>query len=252
VDGDGLLSSGEPGVQLTWMDAKVGDWIVTPRRGKAVEIQALWYNALRITQDLAGQFGDPGFQARAGGMADRAQEAFQRLFWNDRAGCLYDVVNGGDCDGAIRPNQIFAVSLHHAILDDPDQAMRVVHVVDCELRTPLGLRSLAPGDPQYQPRCEGNARSRDAAYHQGTVWLWLLGPFISAYVAVHRHSEPARAAAASWLEELSRHLHTAGLGQLSENTDAEAPYTPRGCIAQAWSVAELLRCAMEDVYAESR
>ena len=176
VDSDGLLQAGEAGVQLTWMDAKVGDWVVTPRIGKPVEIQALWYNALRVMEELSGD-------AHYKDLADRARESFIRLFWNESADCLYDVVDGSRRDASIRPNQIFAVSLFHSMLSG-DQAKSVVATVETHLLTPYGLRTLAPSDPQYRGRYEGNALSRDGAYHQGTVWPWLIGPFLNAHFRV--------------------------------------------------------------------
>jgi predicted glycogen debranching enzyme len=247
VDTDGLLASGEPGVQLTWMDAKIGDCAVTPRHGKPVEIQALWYNAIKILEDLASRFGDTGPRAFLGALSEQARRSFQSQFWNPDTGCLYDVIRGGERDASIRPNQIFAVSLNHRMLP-PDQERCIVDTVERELLTPLGLRSLSPRDPNYRPRYEGGVRERDSAYHQGTVWPWLMGPFISAYVKTRGRSREARAQAALWLQPFEEHLRTAGLGQISEIADAEPPHTPRGCIAQAWSVAELLRAAAEDVY----
>ncbi len=247
ADSDGLLLSGAPGVQLTWMDAKVGDWVVTPRHGKAVEIQALWYNALRIMQSLAHAFDDAVTENRCSELASLARANFTRLFWNEAAGCLYDVVNGGQKDSAIRPNQVFAVSLPHTMLS-PEKARRVVDVVQRELLTPYGLRSLARTDPQYRPRYEGNQWARDSAYHQGTIWPWLMGPFITAYLEVHGRTAEARRQASAWLAEFDRHFREAGLGQVSEIFDADPPHEPRGCIAQAWSVAELLRAAVEDVF----
>jgi predicted glycogen debranching enzyme len=169
VDDDGLLLSGEAGVQLTWMDAKVGDYVVTPRHGKAVEIQALWYNALRVMEELASRFGDRSNKKRFGDMASRAKRSFNDLFWNEEAGCLYDVVNGDERDASIRPNQILAASLKHSMLSR-DKTKRVVEVIERELLTPYGLRSLAPSDPAYRPRYEGGVWDRDTAYHQGTVW----------------------------------------------------------------------------------
>ncbi len=247
LDDDGLLSAGEPGVQLTWMDARIGDWVVTPRHGRPVEIQALWYNALRIMEQLANKFGDPQAALRYSGMAARAKASFNRLFWNDAAGCLYDVVNGAAADAAVRPNQILAVSLPHTMLPQA-RAARVVEVVERDLLTPVGLRSLAPADPQYRPRYQGDPYSRDSAYHQGTVWPWLTGPFITAYVKVNRGTRTARRRSAEWLEPFRPHLEEAGLGQVSEVFDGDAPHRPGGCIAQAWSVAELLRAAVEDVF----
>jgi predicted glycogen debranching enzyme len=248
VDPSGLLASGEAGVQLTWMDAKVGDWVVTPRRGKPVEIQALWYNALCIMDDLAGEFGEDAGQKRYRNMAAVASWAFNRLFWNEKTGCLYDVVNGGPPDPSIRPNQIFAVSLPHTLLS-PDRAKSIVEKVQEHLLTPYGLRSLAPSDPHYRGRYTGDPSSRDGAYHQGTVWPWLLGPFVTAYVKVNGGSETARTQAAEWLAPLKDHLSDAGLGHISEIFDGDTPHRPCGCIAQAWSVAEVLRAYVEDVKA---
>lgn len=247
VDSDGLLACGEPGVQLTWMDAKIGDWVVTPRTGKPVEIQALWYNALRILEGLAREFGDTGPERFLSELAKEAGKSFQARFWNSAAGCLYDVVNGEASDASIRPNQIFAVSLHHSMLP-ADKERQIVDVVQRELLTPLGLRSLSPKDAYYRPRYQGDVRERDSAYHQGTVWPWLMGPFISAYVKVHGRSTEARSQAEIWFRAFDEHLRTACLGQVSEIADAESPHIPRGCVAQAWSVAELLRAAAEDIY----
>ena len=246
VDPSGLLTSGEPGVQLTWMDAKVGDWVVTPRRGKPVEIQALWYNALCIMEELARRFGDEAAQKRYRNMAAMANWAFNRLFWNEKDSCLYDVVNGGPPDASIRPNQIFAVSLPYTMLS-PDRARSVVEKVREHLLTPYGLRSLAPGDPKYQGRYQGGPVERDGAYHQGTVWPWLIGPFITAYVKVNGASDAARQQASEWLRPLQDHLSDAALGHISEIFDGDAPQRPAGCAAQAWSVGEVLRSYVEDV-----
>jgi predicted glycogen debranching enzyme len=248
VDDSGLLASGTPGVQLTWMDAKVGNWVVTPRYGKPVEIQALWYNALRTMEDLATRFGDSAGQKRYAKMATVARWSFNRLFWNESAGCLYDVVNGGAPDASIRPNQILAVSLHHTMLA-PERARAVVDVVANHLLTPYGLRTLCPGDPHYVGHYGGDQYARDSAYHQGTVWPWLMGPFLSAYIKVNDGTAKARAQTAKWLEPFRRHLREAGLGQVSEILDGDLPHRSRGCIAQAWSVAELLRAAVEEVFA---
>jgi predicted glycogen debranching enzyme len=246
VHPSGLLTSGEPGVQLTWMDAKVGEWVVTARRGMPVEIQALWYNALCIMQDLACKFGDEPGQKRYCDMATVASWNFNQLFWNEKMGCLYDVVNGGVVDSSIRPNQIFAVSLPHSMLS-PWRARAVVDRVQRDLLTPYGLRSLAPSDPQYHGRYGGDPNSRDGSYHQGTVWPWLLGPFITAYVKVHGGSPAARGQADQWLSPLRDHLAEAGLGHISEVFDGDPPYHPGGCVAQAWSVAEIFRAYVEDV-----
>ena len=246
VDASGLLTSGEPGVQLTWMDAKVGDWVVTPRRGKPVEIQALWYNALRIMEDLARAFGDEGSEKRYRTMAGLAQWSFNRLFWYDKGGYLYDVVNG-EPDASIRPNQIFAVSLPYTMLPH-DRAIQVVKTVQQHLLTPFGLRSLAPSDPQYRGSYGGDQRSRDGAYHQGTVWAWLLGPFLTAYIKVNGKSPAACDQASEWLSRMHEHLSHAGLSHISEIFEGDAPHRPVGCIAQAWSVAEVLRAYLEDVH----
>ncbi len=219
---DGLLACGQPGVQLTWMDAKVGDWVVTPRIGKPVEIQALWYNALCIM----------GCQT----MADKARVSFNRKFWNDQAQCLYDVVDGDTRDASIRPNQIFAVSLPHAILDDETRARAVVDTVQRELLTPMGLRTLARSDPDYHGVYQGGPRERDGAYHRGTVWPWLMGPFLGAYLKLYPGS---KAQAKAWLMPLETLQKTRG--QLPEIADGDFPHAPKGCIAQAWSVAEVLR-----------
>jgi predicted glycogen debranching enzyme len=247
VDPSGLLNSGEPGVQLTWMDAKVGDWVVTPRYGKPVEIQALWYNALCIMEYLAQQLGEELRRKHYGGMATLAKWSFNRLFWNEEGNYLFDVVNGGQPGASIRPNQIFAVSLPYTMLS-PERAEFVVRTVQQHLLTPYGLRSLAPTDPQYRGRYRGDPVSRDGAYHQGTVWPWLMGPFITAYIKVNGNREPARRQGEAWLDAFKEHLSDAGLGHVSEVCDSEAPHQPGGCIAQAWSVAELLRATVEDVY----
>ncbi len=246
VDSSGLLASGELGVQLTWMDAKVGDWVVTPRRGRPVEIQALWYNALCFMEELAGRFDDDAGQKRYRNMAAMANWAFNRLFWNEKENCLYDVVDGELADASIRPNQIFAVSLRHSMLS-PDRSRSVVVKVREHLLTPYGLRTLAPGDPQYRGRYAGGPLERDGAYHQGTVWPWLIGPFITAYLKVNGGSDAARKQASEWLAPLQEHLSDAGLGQISEVFDGDAPHHPAGCIAQAWSVGEVLRAYVEDV-----
>jgi predicted glycogen debranching enzyme len=239
---DGLLCQGAEGYQLTWMDAKAGDWVVTPRRGKAVEINALWYNALKLMEGWVGETrGDAAARPYAR-HAEQARQSFNARFWYDEGGYLYDVVDGvnGD-DPACRPNQLFAVSLRHPVLD-PARWEAVVEVARKRLLTPVGLRSLAPGHPDFKARYFGDLRARDAAYHQGTVWAWLIGPFIDAWLKVHPND---RAGARRFLEGFVPHLSEGGLGTISEIFDAEPPYTPRGCIAQAWSVAEVLRCWMK-------
>lgn len=237
---NGLLNAGEPGVQLTWMDAKIGDWVVTPRIGQPVEIQALWFNALKIMGDFAARFGDGLNRDRYRNLAAQLYKTFNQLFWNQSEGCLYDVMNGSVADSSIRPNQIFAVSLFHSVLA-PERAESVVGVVERELLTPFGLRTLSPRDPNYRPRYAGDQSSRDSAYHQGTVWPWLLGPFVAAYIKVHGGSAVAQQHAQLLLQPLQQYLSGPGLGQLPEVFDAEPPYRPGGCFAQAWSVAEILR-----------
>ena len=246
LDSDGLLHAGERGVQLTWMDAKVGDWVVTPRQGKPVEIQALWHNALCVMARLASVFGETAACAHYTALADRAREGFLPAFWNDATGCLYDVISDhGVPDASIRPNQIFAVSLPFPLIS-VERALQVMDVVEWELLTPYGLRTLSPRDPKYQGRYDGDPRSRDGAYHQGTVWPWLLGPFLTSYVKVHGNTEEARRRADRFLDPLRLHLLEAGLGQISEVFDGDVPQRPGGCFAQAWSVAEVLRTYMED------
>jgi predicted glycogen debranching enzyme len=201
------------------MDAKVGDYVVTPRRGKPVEIEALWYNAPRVMQDLAHRLDDDANEKRYAEMAARAKRSFNQQFWNEAAGCLFDVIDGEARNAQIRPNQIFAVSLPHTMLSR-DKARRVVEAVERHLLTPLGLRSLAPADAEYVARYEGGPWERDMAYHQGTVWAWLMGPFITATIKVNSPS--------------AVRTHHA---------------RERGCVAQAWNVAELLRATVEDVFA---
>ncbi len=224
---------------MTWMDAKVGDWVVTPRRGKAVEINALWYNALRLLEDWLTEDPSQGEAARFGHMAEKARESFNRRFWNERAGYLFDVVDGeGGDDASCRPNQVFAISLPNPVLD-PRRWKAVLDVAEEKLLTPVGLRSLSPDHPDYKPRYDGDLRARDAAYHQGTVWAWLIGPFIDAWLKVYpERREEAR----GFLSGLESGLDEACIGSISEVFDAEKPHTPRACIAQAWSVAEVLRC----------
>jgi predicted glycogen debranching enzyme len=245
VDDDGLLFSGEPGVQLTWMDAKVGDRVVTPRYGKPVEIQALWYNALRIMEYLATKFNEPDAKDEYAAIADKALASFNAIFWNEQRGCLYDVVNGENRDASIRPNQVIAISLPNTMLSK-ERAASVLRVIERELLTPRGLRTLSPADPNYIGRYEGGPASRDGAYHQGTVWPWLMGPYITAYTRTFGN-KAGRKFTSLWLENFQEHLHEACLGQVSEIFDGDAPHTPRGCVAQAWSVAELLRAIVEDV-----
>jgi predicted glycogen debranching enzyme len=237
VDEDGLLAAGEPGVQLTWMDAKVGNQVITPRIGKPVEVQALWINALWVGQS---------FSARWKPLFAKAFEIFPIRFWNEARGQLYDVIDvdhrAGAVDPLFRPNQIFSVGGLPLILLPTPRARQVVDAVEAALCTPMGLRSLAPGEPGYVPHYEGDVWHRDSSYHQGTVWPWLIGPFVEAWVRVRGNSPEAKKEAEQrFLEPLRDHLDQAGLGHLSEIADAEPPHTPRGCPFQAWSMGELLR-----------
>ena len=238
VDQDGLLFEGEEGMQLTWMDARSNGRVVTPRIGKAVEINALWYNALMIYSGMLKETGDKvgsvDFQLRAATMKVR----FLELFWNADAQCLYDVVNGTDLDSSLRPNQLLAISLPFPLLGGA-AARQVLDLVTEKLYTPRGIRSLAPEDPAYHDHYTGGQAARDEAYHEGTVWSWLLGPYIDAimYVYPRRGQKMAREV----LDTFRPHLEEAGIGSVSEIFDGDSPFTPRGCIAQAWSIGELLR-----------
>ena len=240
---DGLLRQGAEGYQLTWMDAKVGDWVVTPRRGKAVEINALWHNALRLLAQWISEEESADAAVGFTRHAEQVKASFNARFWYEAGGYLYDVIDGeqGDNSGndaACRPNQVLAFSLAHPVLEEK-RWKPVLAIVEARLLTPVGLRSLAPGHPDYQAKYDGDLRARDAAYHQGTVWAWLIGPFLDAWLRVF----PADAARArGWLAAFDAHLSEVGVGSISEVFDAEPPYTPRGCMAQAWSVAEVLRC----------
>jgi predicted glycogen debranching enzyme len=239
---DALLAQGQDGYQLTWMDAKVGDWVVTPRRGKAVEINALWYNALCHLSKWSEEGGAAAASRKYSDFAARARESFNRRFWNPQTGYLFDVVDGesgggkpGD-DPACRPNQLFAISLDNPILDR-DRWPAVMDAATKFLLTPVGLRSLAPSEPDYKPRYDGDLRARDAAYHQGSVWGWLIGPYVDALAKVYPEK-----CTLDLLKGFDSHLNQACVGSISEIFDAEEPHTPRGCISQAWSVAEVLRC----------
>jgi len=238
VDTDGLLYAGEPGIQLTWMDAKYGDEVFTPRIGKPVEIQALWYNALKIMTDYAVKFGDAANAEKYAAMAQLAKQSFNAVFWNEAENCLFDVVTNGMRDGSVRPNQIFAVSLPNAILDDAEKARKVVEKIESELLTPVGLRSLSPKDADYRPIYTGSPYERDSAYHQGTVWAWLIGGYVDAHRKVFPDNEKRRE---EIIKNFKSHLSAAGCGQISEIFDGDAPHKPGGCFAQAWSVAEVLR-----------
>jgi predicted glycogen debranching enzyme len=237
LDSDGLVAAGESGVQLTWMDAKVGDWVVTPRMGKPVEIQALWLNALAFATR-----SDPRWRSSL----DLGLRSFRERFWNPRRGCLFDVVDvnhqAGVNDSSLRPNQLFAVGgLPLAILDG-EQARQVVASVETHLLTPAGLRSLAPEEPGYAGHYEGGIRQRDGSYHQGTVWPWLMGAFVEAWLRTHGNDATARKQARQrFLDPFMAGMYSAGQGHISEIADGDAPHTPRGCPFQAWSVAEALR-----------
>jgi predicted glycogen debranching enzyme len=235
---DGLLSQGHPTLPLTWMDAKVGDWVVTPRRGKAVEINALWYNALRILENWCRETGDLAAAQTVAKRAETTLRSFNARFWNESRGFLYDIVDGesGD-DPSLRPNQLFAISLDYPVLDS-SRWPAVLQTVHKQLLTPYGLRSLGPEEPDYKSRYDGDLRARDAAYHQGTVWPWLIGPFVDAWLRVHPGDFKT---ARGFLAAFEPHLHAACIGSISEVCDAKAPFLPRGCVAQAWSVAEVLR-----------
>ena len=239
---DGLLRQGEEGYQLTWMDAKVGDWVVTPRRGKAVEINALWFNALKLLEGWLTAANEPSAALEVNAHAEKARQSFNARFWNSKKGCLYDVIDTGagrdELDAAIRPNQVLAISLTHPVLAR-EHWEPVLKVVEEQLLTPVGLRSLSRGHEDYKAKYYGDLRARDAAYHQGTVWGWLIGPFIEAWIRVHPED---RTGARRFLEGFIPHLSEGCVGSISEVFDAESPFTPRGCIAQAWSVAEVLRC----------
>lgn len=233
MDEDGLLIQGQKDFQLTWMDAKVGDWVVTPRRGKAVEINALWYNALKLWESWTGKNLE---------ITRKCQENFNAKFWYPEGNYLYDVIEGetGN-DAALRPNQLLAISLKYPILD-PSKWGQVIALVEKELLTPLGLRTLSPKHPDYRPTYDGDLRARDAAYHQGTVWPWLIGPFIDAWLKVYPHEKDK---AQTFLKGLEEHLTSNCMGTIGEIFDATPPYHARGCFAQAWSVAEILRCIVK-------
>ncbi len=235
---DGLLYAGEEGVQVSWMDAKVGDWVVTPRIGKAVEINALWYNAWKIYGILLGGSGEELRARQAFDRANTVRKAFHSTFWNEARNCLFDYVNGEYKDPSIRPNQLFAISLPFMLLD-MHHARKVLQSVEEKLYTRVGLRSLAPDDVMYLYKYQGNQYQRDAAYHQGVVWSWLLGPFVDALIKVK--GDKGRKQSITIMENIKSHLREAGMGTISEIFEAEPPFAPKGCIAQAWSVAELLR-----------
>lgn len=243
---DGLLYAGDDGVAVTWMDTRVDGFVTTQRRGKCVEVNALWHAALRVMAHFAGKLRRRADADRYANMATRTAKSFSRVFWNAETKCLYDVIDGEMCDTAIRPNQIFAISLPFDLLPGT-KARAVVRTVEQKLLTPYGLRTLAPDDPNYQGRCAGNERERDLAYHQGTVWPFLLGPYVTAYLRAYGRTARTLAKMQRVAEPLRRHLSEAGLGMISEIFDGDAPHTPRGCIGQAWSVAEALRVMIDEL-----
>jgi predicted glycogen debranching enzyme len=247
MDEDGLITGGVPGAQLTWMDAKVGDWVVTPRYGKPVEIQALWVRALEVGETLARQFGEADYADRCQNDRSIAIASFRNRFWYEQGGYLYDVIDGPEGnDASLRPNQLYAISLVDELVP-LDKAQQILRLVEKQLLTPVGLRTLSPQDPRYRGRYEGSVLERDGAYHQGTVWPFLLGTFVTAWIKVHGTKAAALKQARGFLTGIGAHLKEACLGQVSEIFDAEAPHHPRGCYAQAWSVAEPLRALVEDL-----
>lgn len=247
MDEDGMITGGVEGVQLTWMDVKIGEWVVTPRHGKPVEIQALWVRALAVAAALAEQFGESAYAAQCRQDRARATASFRDRFWYRTGGYLFDVVDGptGD-DASLRPNQIFALALDDQLVTDA-QAKQVLQLLKERLLTPVGLRTLAPEDIRFCASYEGGVAERDAAYHQGTVWPFLLGPFVTAWVKTYGDSPSVRRDARLFLQGLFEHLDEACLGQVSEIFDGERPHRARGCVAQAWSVAEPLRALIEDI-----
>lgn len=241
---DGLLAAGAPGVQLTWMDAKVGDYVVTPRHGKPVEINALWINALYLTAGWARDLGDDEFAKKCGLEADRARSSFVRKFWNPQLGYLYDVLGPGGPDASVRPNQIIACSLPIALLDQ-DQLRSVLAVAEKELLTPYGLRTLSPSDQQYIGRFEGSPSMRDASYHQGTVWPWLLGPYVKAYLKAYGRTPETLNYCRKLLQPLADRQNQQCFNSISEVFDGDAPHRPAGTPAQAWSVAQWIEASAE-------
>ena len=237
ADEDGLLYAGESGQQLTWMDARIGTWVVTPRMGKPVEIQALWYNALKIFSALLHLNNQPHDAVIVNGSAEKVKESFNQQFWYTEGNYLYDCINeAGNLVNELRPNQLFAISLPYALIEG-EKAKAVLQVTEAQLYTPVGLRSLAANDIHYVPVYGGDAWHRDSSYHQGTVWSWLLGPYIDVIIKV----EGAKDRAIQVIENFKYHLNEACIGSVSEIFDAAAPHHPRGCVAQAWGVAEVLR-----------
>ena len=247
MDEDGLIMGGVSGAQLTWMDAKVGDWVVTPRHGKPVEIQALWVRALEVGETLARGFGEADYADRCRSDRSKAIASFRKRFWHKQGGYLYDVIDGPEGnDASLRPNQLYAISLVDELVPH-DRAQQILRLVKEQLLTPVGLRTLSSTDSRYRARYEGGVLERDSAYHQGTVWPFLLGSFVTAWIKVYGKNATVLKQARSFLDGIDTHVKEACLGQVSEIFDAEAPHAPRGCYAQAWSVAEPLRALIEDL-----
>lgn len=245
MDDDALIHAGSGLDQVTWMDVRVGDWVATPRHGKPVEINALWYNALCVTAELAEHFKEDSSVYRQ--LATRVSASFRKEFWNEKDGCLYDVIEENGKDASIRPNQIYAVSLPHTMLT-AKQALQVVNTVEEKLLAGPGIRSLSPEHKDYHGIYCGSLPKRDAAYHQGTAWGFLMGGFLTAYMKVHHHSPEAKKQAMAYLAPVQTHLLEEGcIGSISEIFDGDAPHTCRGCYAQAWSVGEILRCYTQDI-----
>jgi predicted glycogen debranching enzyme len=248
VDTDGLLMAGELGTQLTWMDAKVGDWVVTPREGKAVEINALWFNALKIMQSFAHEFGNIDDEKYFEQWANTTHNSFNKEFVNEQ-NTLYDLIQNGVKDASIRPNQLFAVSLPFELVSKT-VAKAIVKEAELHLLTTKGMRSISYKDDKYVPYYHGDQLSRDGSYHQGTTWSWLIGPFLTAKIKAE--GKTALPKVKKILDEFSKHFNEAGIGQVSEIFDGNSPYFPKGCMAQAWGVAEPLRVYMEYIHPKSK
>ncbi len=245
MERDGLIAFIEQDIPMTWMDTKIKDQIIVPRFGKAVEVNALWYNALKVMERIVGQF-DKALKNEYANLSEVVRENFNILFWNDQTGCFYDWVSGSQKGQAIRPNQIFALSMPSELVPKK-RAKQILETIDKELLTPYGLRTLSPRDKSYKPHYQGDQYKRDSAYHQGTVWPYLIGPYITAYLKVNGRTKKSCAEAKKLLEPFKGHLLSAGVGSISEIFDAEPPHNPNGCISFALSVAEIIRCYFEDI-----
>ncbi|HWP40912.1 MAG TPA: amylo-alpha-1,6-glucosidase, partial [Tepidisphaeraceae bacterium] len=246
IDPDGLLASHEPGVATTWMDARTGDWVLTPRQGRAVELNALWYNALRIAADLCARFDRLVWAGEFVRLAETVRLAFNRRFWNESSGCCFDVIGDRGADPSIRPNQLLAISLPHAVLS-PERWPRVLEVIRRDLLTPMGLRTLARSDPSYRGRYAGDVVARDRAYHQGSAYPWLLGPMSSAVARVQGRTIQTRNEIRGMLEGCLMYLQDRGMGQICELFDGDTPHHPGGAIASARSVGQVLQAYVEEV-----